>query len=83
AAKIGIDAVLHLMSILSLSLALLNILPFPALDGGRLLFIIIEAVMGRPVHPSWERNAHQIGMLLLLLFIALVTLNDISRIARG
>jgi regulator of sigma E protease len=83
AARIGTDAVLNLTSILSLSLALLNILPIPALDGGRLLFILIEAVLRKPVHPSWERNAHQIGMLMLLLFIALVTLNDISRIARG
>ncbi len=83
AARIGMNAVLNLVSILSLSLALLNVLPIPALDGGRLFFIIIEAIMGKPVHPSWERNAHQIGMLLLLLFIALVTLNDISRILRG
>lgn len=83
ATKIGVNAVLHLTSILSLSLALLNILPFPALDGGRLLFIVIEAIIGRPVHPSWERNVHQIGMLILLCFIAIVTINDISRIARG
>jgi len=83
AARIGPSAVLNLMSILSLSLALLNVLPIPALDGGRLFFIVIEAIIGKPVRASWERNAHQIGMLLLLLFIVLVTLNDITRIFRG
>lgn len=83
AKRIGFTAVLNLMSILSLSLALLNVLPIPALDGGRLFFIIIETIMGKPVHPSWERSAHQLGMIILLLFIALVTLNDISRIVSG
>jgi regulator of sigma E protease len=79
AAKIGFTAVLNLMSILSLSLALLNVLPFPALDGGRLLFVVLEQIMGRKVKPALERSAHQIGMLILLGFILLITLNDLSR----
>jgi regulator of sigma E protease len=79
AAKVGPIAVFNLMSILSLSLALLNFLPIPALDGGRLLFVFIEAVVGKKVKPQIERRAHQIGMLGLLLFILLVTLNDLSR----
>lgn len=79
AAKIGFSAVLNLMSILSLSLALLNTLPFPALDGGRLLFVVLEKIMGRKVRPAVERTAHQIGMIFLLGFILLVTLNDLSR----
>lgn len=80
AAKIGPIAVFNLMSVLSLSLALLNLLPIPALDGGRLFFVIVEAITGKKVNQQFERRAHQIGMMVLLLFILLVTLNDIGRI---
>lgn len=83
AARIGPIAVLNLMSILSLSLAILNVMPFPALDGGRLLFVIVEAITGKRVHQGFERRAHQIGMLILLGFIALVTFNDISKFFTG
>lgn len=83
AASIGYIAVLQLMSILSLSLALLNLLPIPALDGGRILFVIIEAITGKPVNQAIERTAHQIGMMMLIGFIILVSLNDISRFFTG
>lgn len=83
ARKIGIDAVLNLVSILSLSLAILNIVPIPALDGGRLLFVLVEAVLGKRVRPAFERNAHQIGMIILLSLIVLVSINDILRVIRS
>ncbi len=83
ARKIGIDAVLNLISILSLSLAILNTVPIPALDGGRLLFVLVEAVLGKRVRPAFERNAHQIGMIILLSLIVLVSINDILRLFRG
>jgi regulator of sigma E protease len=80
AAKIGPMAVLNLMSMLSLSLALLNTLPIPALDGGRVFFIVVEAITGKKVNQTFENRAHQIGMIALLFFILLVTINDLSRL---
>ena len=80
AVKYGINDVLQLMGLLSLNLAIVNILPFPALDGGRLLFVFIEGATGKKLKSKWERYVHQIGMAILLTLIILVTLNDIIRI---
>jgi len=82
AVKYGFDAVLEFTAILSLNLALLNILPFPALDGGRLAFVIADK-FGKKARPAVERMIHQIGMLILMALILLVTVNDILRIVRG
>lgn len=79
AVKFGAKAILQLIGLLSLNLAVINILPFPALDGGRLLFVGIEAVTGKRVKPHWEKWTHQIGMAVLLALIILVTINDIRR----
>jgi len=81
--QIGPLAVLSLVSLLSLNLAVLNILPIPALDGGRLFFIVIEVLTGRKVNPKYESYAHMIGMALLLALIALITFHDITRIFTG
>ena len=81
--QIGIYAVLSFVSLLSLNLAILNILPFPALDGGRLFFIIIEMITGRKVNQRFEGYAHAIGMAVLLGLIALVTLHDVFRLITG
>jgi regulator of sigma E protease len=80
AVKLGPEAVLQLLGFLSLNLAIVNILPIPALDGGRLLFIIVEAIFGKKVRPSFEQKAHQIGMVLLLTLILLITINDVRKI---
>jgi len=82
AVKYGIDAVLEFASILSLNLALLNILPFPALDGGRLAFVVFEK-LGKKARPEIERTIHQIGMMLLLGLLVLITINDIFRLVSG
>ncbi|MEI2689974.1 MAG: site-2 protease family protein [Anaerolineae bacterium] len=58
--------VLQLMGILSAALAITNLLPIPALDGGRLLFILIEKIRGRRVDPNWEGAIHLAGMVILL-----------------
>ncbi|MSQ34284.1 MAG: PDZ domain-containing protein [Dehalococcoidia bacterium] len=69
---------------LSFSLAILNILPIPALDGGRILFVVIEWVRkGKRVSPQREGLVHLIGFVILLMFIALVSVKDILRIVRG
>jgi regulator of sigma E protease len=82
AVKYGIDAVFEFASILSLNLALLNILPFPALDGGRLAFVVFEK-LGRKARPQIERTIHQIGMMLLLGLLVFITINDVLRLVRG
>ncbi|PIR80270.1 MAG: RIP metalloprotease RseP [Candidatus Levybacteria bacterium CG10_big_fil_rev_8_21_14_0_10_35_13] len=81
--SIGPVAILSFVSLLSLNLAIINILPIPALDGGRLFFIIIEAVTRRKVSPHIETAAHTIGMAVLLLLIALITLHDLIRVVSG
>jgi regulator of sigma E protease len=83
AVKFGFRAVLEFMSILSLNLAVLNILPIPALDGGRLAFVFIEKILGRRVKPAFEKQTHQIGMIILLILVLLVSINDIMRLSRG
>lgn len=83
AVKFGWKAVLEFMSILSLNLAVLNILPIPALDGGRLAFVFLEKLIGKRLRPAFERSAHQIGMIILIGLILLVSINDILRLAKG
>jgi len=81
--QMGPMAVLSLISLLSLNLAILNVLPIPALDGGRLFFILVEAVTRKKVNPKYEAWAHAAGMVVLLGLIALITLHDILRIISG
>jgi regulator of sigma E protease len=71
--------ILNLAGLLSISLAFFNILPIPGLDGGRLFFIMIEAVTRRKVNQKVEGYAHAIGMMLLIALILLVTLKDINQ----
>ncbi len=76
----GFLSYLRLMAVLSLSLAIFNILPFPSLDGGRLLFVIIEAVAQRPAPRRFELVTNTVGFLILILLMVLVTFNDILRL---
>jgi len=69
--------ILNLAGILSVSLAFFNVLPIPALDGGRLFFILFEGITRKKVNPKYEALAHTIGMAVLLLLILLVTFKDI------
>jgi regulator of sigma E protease len=80
AVKSGYLAVLQFLGILSVNLAILNILPFPALDGGRLVFIGYEVVTGRRPKPSLERWINTVGMVFLIFLLLLVTINDIARV---
>lgn len=67
-------------AMLSINLGIINLVPLPALDGGRLLFVGIEAVRGKPVDPQKEGFVHVIGFLLLMLLMIVVTWNDIQRL---
>lgn len=71
---------LNLAGILSISLAFFNILPIPALDGGRLFFILIEAATGKKVNQRFESITHTIGMIILLFLMALITFKDIGKL---
>lgn len=78
-AKAGIIYVVYLSALLSLNLAVMNLLPFPALDGGRLLFLLIRKITGRRVTDEMEGRIHFIGIMLLMLLMVYVTWNDIVR----
>jgi len=79
-ATMGFTYLLQFIALLSLNLALINILPFPALDGGRLLFLLIEKFIGKPVRQSVETWIHTIGFWLLIILIVVVTYKDIARL---
>lgn len=80
AARLGFSYLLQFMALLSLNLAIINILPFPALDGGRILFLVIEKIKGKPVRKEIEALIHNIGFLLLIAVIIFVTYKDIAKL---
>ncbi len=72
---------LNLFAAISLALAITNLLPLPALDGGRLIFVILEAVRHKRISPEREAVVHFVGMMVLLALMVLITIQDISRLA--
>jgi regulator of sigma E protease len=75
--------ILRLSAVLSAALAVTNLLPLPALDGGRLLFILIEAIRGRRVSPEREGMIHMVGFMVLLGLMLLITVRDLSAAPQG
>ena len=82
AADAGIWSVLSLIALLSVNVGFINLLPLPAFDGGRLLFIIIEKIKGKPVDPRLENTIHAVGFFLLMALMLLITYNDIIRLIK-
>jgi regulator of sigma E protease len=80
AASAGWLNLLFFAAFLSVNLGILNLLPLPALDGGRLAFLVIEGVRRRPIDPLKEQRVHYAGMLVLLAFVIFVSYNDIVRL---
>jgi regulator of sigma E protease len=76
-AREGWIRTLQLTAALSVNLGLLNLLPIPALDGGRILFLVYELVMRRPLDPRKEGIVHAVGMAMLLAFMLFITVRDI------
>lgn len=74
---------LTIMAFITINVGVANLLPLPALDGGRFLFLAIEAVRRKPVNPKYEGYVHAAGLALLLLLMVVVTYNDIARIVHG
>ena len=66
--------------LLSANLGVMNLLPIPALDGGRLLFLLIEFVRGKPIDPEKEGMVHFVGIVLLMALMVFVMFNDIRKI---
>ncbi len=79
AARVGFIYLLQLVALLSVNLAVLNIMPFPALDGGRLLFLVIEKIKGSPLPKRAEQLTNSIGFSLLILLMIYVTTKDVLR----
>jgi len=79
AARVGILNVLNWTAIISINLGIINLLPFPALDGGRILFIIIEMIRGKAVDPRKESFVHMIGFAILMLLMLFIIYNDLMR----
>jgi regulator of sigma E protease len=78
AASAGVQNFLYLVIVITINLGVFNLLPLPALDGGRLLFLLIEAIIGRPVDPKVEGYIHFAGLMLLFGLMIFVTFNDIK-----
>ncbi len=77
-AQLGIQYLINVTAMISLSLAAMNILPIPALDGGRVFFIVLEKIFRKPVPMRYEQMAHTIGFILLLVLIVVVTTRDVA-----
>jgi len=82
-AQKGAESLFFFIALLSVNLAVLNVLPIPILDGGHLLFLLIEKLRGSPLSIKTRMMAQQVGLVLLLLLIVAVTYNDILRVFRG
>lgn len=80
ARALGFVYLLTLTAVISINLAIINLLPFPALDGGRLLFVAIEAVTRRPIHPKVVRWTNTVGFAFLIILMLVVTTHDIIKL---
>ncbi len=82
-AEHGWQSLVFTLALLSLALAVFNVLPWPSLDGGRLLFLLFEILLRRPVNRRIEMAVHAIGMVFLIALVVLVTVGDVRRLAGG
>jgi regulator of sigma E protease len=77
--RMGFVYILQFAAVLSINLGILNILPFPALDGGRILFLLIEKIRGKKISQKIENTIHTVGFFLLILLLVVVTFKDIFK----
>jgi len=83
AVKENIYSLLMMFSLICVNVGVMNLLPLPALDGGRLIFLLFEAIFRKPVPQKFEGMVHFVGLALLLLLMLLVTFNDVFRLFQG
>ena len=74
--------IISLTALLSVNVGFLNIMPFPAFDGGRIVFLLIEKLRGKPVNPKIENTVNTVGFCLLMVLVLIVTWNDIIKLIR-
>lgn len=79
-AQSGLYDLLAMMAIISINLAIINLLPIPVLDGGHILFFTLEIIFRRPLNEKWKGHAMRIGLLILLSLMALAIFNDVRRL---
>ena len=79
ASRAGVKTVIYLMALLSVNLGIVNLLPIPAFDGGKILLNLIEGIRGKPLDPDKEGMITMIGFGFIMLLMILVTWNDIQR----
>ena len=79
-AKYSMISFFQLVAFISINLGVMNLLPLPALDGGRLVFLIIEGIRRKPVPPKYEGYVHAAGLMLLFMLMVYVTGQDVLRI---
>lgn len=72
-----------IMAMITVNIGVFNLLPLPALDGGRLFFLLVELIRRKPINPKYEGYIHAAGMVLLLIFMAVISTNDVIRLIRG
>ena len=80
AASVGLKPLLNILALITINLGVFNLVPFPALDGGRLVFLLIELFRGKPINPKYEIWVNAAGMIVLLAFMALVTFSDVTKL---
>lgn len=80
AAQMGFSVLLNFMALISVNLGIVNILPLPALDGGRIAFLLIEKIKRSPVSPEWEAKIHNLGFMFLMLLMVVVTVKDVLKL---
>lgn len=83
AAKLGLMPLVKFVGIFSVNLAIINILPLPALDGGRLFFIGVEAIFGKKVKPKLEATIHTVGLVVLIALLIAITVSDVRRLIQA
>ena len=79
----AVNNILYMMMIITVNLGIVNLLPLPALDGGRFFFMLIEVIARRPIPQKYEAWIHAAGFFILLGFIVVITFNDIVRLVTG
>lgn len=82
AVSAGYQTLLNFIGLFSVQLGIFNLVPFPALDGGRILFVLIEKIRGKPLETKKEETVHWIGLLILLFLMLIITFFDIQRIGK-
>ncbi|MEI7810559.1 MAG: RIP metalloprotease RseP [bacterium] len=78
--KVGFGYLLSFVAVISISLAAVNLIPFPALDGGRLLFLLIEKIKGSKLNPKFANTANMVGFAILIILMLLVTYHDVIKL---